>query len=183
MDFISFTGNNARSTYQRRKALDFFANLQEIKPLIQKFSSYEFRRSVMFPYLKLRKQNRLWTLRIAIGEELYFYPYPFVFPASFLRWKNKYDLEMKLQCLESLSTVDLEKKFPVKSFLNQFSVSNKERKKIKKQLIDLFSELEDFGFIENEIRLTSKNGSNLKVEDLTAIMLSKSESISFWEKL
>jgi hypothetical protein len=112
----------------------------------------------------------------------YFYPYPFFFPAPFLRCKNKYDLEMKLQFIESFSTVGLEKRFSLESFLNQFSVSNKKVKKIKKQLIDLFSVLKDSGLIENEVRLTYKKGSNLKVEDLTPIMISKSESISFWEK-
>lgn len=33
-------------------------SLQELKPVVQKFSNNEFRRSVMFPYLKLSKQNR-----------------------------------------------------------------------------------------------------------------------------
>lgn len=59
MDFLSFTGGNAKSTYQRTKALEFLTSLQDIKPLIQKFSNNEFRRSVMFPYLKLTKQNNL----------------------------------------------------------------------------------------------------------------------------
>ena len=131
MNFISFRGNNPRSTYQRNKALDFFASLQDIKPLIQKFSSNEFRRSVMFPYLKLRKQNRRWAVKMAIGEELYFYPYPFSFPADFLVWKNKYDLEMKLQLIGSLSTVSLEKKFPSKSFSINFLFLTKKEKKSK----------------------------------------------------
>lgn len=63
---------------------------------------------------------------MSIGKELYFYQYPF----DFLVCKNKYDLLMKLQRIESFSTVSLEKKF-----LNQFSVSNKNLTKIKKQLI------------------------------------------------
>lgn len=53
--FIGFTGGNMKNTYQRTKALEFFTSLQEIKPFIQKFSNEEFRRSVMFPYLKLKK--------------------------------------------------------------------------------------------------------------------------------
>lgn len=56
IDFISFTANNERRTYQRSKALDFFISLQEIKPVVQKFSENEFQRSIMFPYLKLNKQ-------------------------------------------------------------------------------------------------------------------------------
>ena len=183
MDFINFTGSNARSTYQRTKALEFFASLQEIKPLIQKFSNNEFQRSVMFPYLKLKKQNRRWTIRMAVGEELYFYQYPFLFPNYFISYQNKYDLEIKLQLIESFSTVGLEKRFPVRNFLNQFSVPNKELKKIKKQLVDSFSTLKGSELIENEFSLNYKNGSSKKVEDLTSIMISKSESLSFWEKI
>jgi len=53
-------------------------------------------------------------------------------------------LEIKLQLIESFSQVELEKRFPVKNFLNQFSVSNKDKTKIKKQLIDSFSRLKDY---------------------------------------
>jgi hypothetical protein len=85
-------------------------SLKELTSLIQKFSNEEFRRSVMFPYLKLKKQNRKWTVTLAVGEEFYFYPYPFLFPNSFLICKTKYDLEIKLQLIKSFSTVELEKK-------------------------------------------------------------------------
>jgi hypothetical protein len=119
-DFIGFTGGNMKSTYQRTKALEFLTSLQDIKPLIQKFSNEEFRRSVMFPYLipylKLKKQNRKMDCYMAVGEEFYFYQYPFFFPNSFLIYKNKYDLEIKLQLIESFSTVELEKKLTVKDF-------------------------------------------------------------------
>jgi hypothetical protein len=190
VDFIVFTGGNMKSTYHRTKALEFLTSLQDIKSLIKKFSNEEFRRSVMFPYLKLKKQNRRWTIRMAVGEELYFYKYPFFFPNSFLICKNKYDLEIKLQLIESFSKVEVEKRFPVKKFLNRFSVSNKDTTKIKKQLIDSFSRLKDSELIENEFILTSKNGSSnkekclvKKIEDLSPGLLSRSESLSFWENI
>ena len=186
MDFISFTGGNAKSTHQRTKALEFLTSLQDIKPLIQNFSNNEFRRSVMFPYLKLTKQNRRWTIIMAIGEELYFYQYPFFFPNSFLIYKNKYDLEIKLQLIESFSQVELEKKLLVQELLNKFCVSNKDLTKIKKQLIDSVSKLKDSGLIENEFSLTFKNVSlneTKKIEDLSPGLLSKIESLSFWEKI
>ena len=114
---------------------------------------------------------------MAIGEEFYFYQYPFFFPNSFLIYKNKYDLEIKLQLIESFSQVELEKRFPVKKFLNQFSVSNKDLTKIKKQLIDSFFELKDSELIENEFILTSKNGSfNREIGDLSSGLLSRSGS-------
>jgi hypothetical protein len=193
-DFIGFTGGDMKSTYQRTKALKFLTSLQELKPLIQKFSNEEFRRSVMFPYLipylKLKKQNRKWTVTLAVGEEFDFYPYPFLFPNSFLICKNKYDLEIKLQLIESFSTVELEKKLLVKRFLNQFYGPNKDLAKIKKQLIDSFFILKDSQLIENKFSLISKNGSSNevrlrtgKIESLSPGMLSKSESLSFWEKI
>jgi len=183
IDFISFTGGNRKSTYQRTKGLEFLTSLQDLKPLIQKFSENEFRRSVMFPYLKLKKQNRRWTVRMAVGEELYFYQYPFFFPNSFLICKNKYDLEIKLQIIESVSQVELEKIFPVKEFFNKFCVPNKDLTKIKNQLIDSFSKLKDSELIENEFSLSFKNGSSAKVEELSPGLLSKSEYLSFWEKI
>jgi hypothetical protein len=144
----------------------------------------------MFPYLKLKKQNRKWTVTLAVVEEFYFYQYPFLFPNSFLICNNKYDLEIKLQLIESFSTVELEKKLLVKRFLNQFSVPNKDLAKIKKQLIDSFFILKDFQLIENKFSLISKNGSSNKlrhrtekIESLSPGMLFKSESLSFWEKI
>ena len=184
MEFISFTGGNAKSTYQRTKALEFLTSLQDIKPLIQKFSNNEFRRSVMFPYLKLTKQNRRWTIIMAIEKEFYFYQYPFFFPNSFLIYKNKYDLEIKLQLIEGFSQVELKKIFPVKKCLNQFSVSNKDLTKIKKQLIDSFLELKDYELIENKFILTFKNGSlNKEITNLSPGRLSRSKSLYFLEKI
>lgn len=116
-DFLHFTGVNEKSQYQRTKALIFLKNLQEIKPLLQKFSDNEFRSSVMFPYLKLEKQGKAWIVTMVIGEEVYFYKYPFFFPNSFLTYQSKYDLEVKLKFIESISTVGLFKKFYVKDFL------------------------------------------------------------------
>ena len=95
-------------------------------------------------------------------------------------------MEIKLQLIESFSQVELKKRFPVKKCLNQFSVSNKDLTKIKKQLIDSFFELKDSELIENEFSLTFKNGSlneTKKIEDLSPGLLSKIESLSFWEKI
>lgn len=79
---------------------------------------------------------------------------------------------MKLQLIKSLSTVSLEKKFPLKNFLNQFSISNKDLTKIKKQLVELFSEL-----IENRICLD--NDSDTAIKNCMPVILSKNKYIYF----
>jgi hypothetical protein len=86
---------------------------------------------------------------------------------------------MKLQLIENFSTVGSAKGFPLESFLNQFSIPNKEKKKIKKQLIKLFFVLKDSGLIENKVRLPYKKGSDLKIENLTPRMISNSEFLYF----
>ena len=75
---------------------------------------------------------------------------------------------MKLQLIESFSTVSLEKKFPLKKFLNQFSVSNKDLTKIKKQLED---------------RICLDNDSDIDIKNCMPVTLSKNKYIYFWEKV
>jgi len=95
---------------------------------------------------------------------------------------------MKLQLIESFSTVSLEKKFPLKSFLNQFSLSNKDLTKIKKQLIELFFELKDFELIEDRICLDNDsdildNDSDIDIKNCMPVMVSKNKYIHFREKI
>lgn len=79
------------------------------------------------------------------------------------------------QKLNSFSRLELEKKFYLKDFLNQFSVSHKNLRKLKKERIDLLARLKDHQFIEDQFSLTSKDGSSL--------MLPKSEYLSFYETI
>ena len=67
---------------------------------------------------------------------------------------------------------------------------NKDLAKIKKQLINSLFRLKNSQLIENQFSLISKNGSSNKVrhqtgkiESLSPGMFSKSESLSFWEKI
>lgn len=61
------------------------------------------------------------------------------------------------------------------------SVSNKDLTKIKKQLIDLFSELKDAELIENRICLN--NDPDIDIKNWMPVMLSKNKYIYFWEKV
>ncbi len=117
-DFQRFLGRNPKSSYHRSKFLDFLTSLQRLLSLIEKFSDIEFRSSVIFPLFKLRKQARLWVLRIAIAEQLYFYNYPFIFSDSLLYFQNKSDLIVNLEIIQVFSTNSLEKKFPVENLIH-----------------------------------------------------------------
>ena len=174
------------SSYLRKNSLDSFVQKEQFFKLIQLLS---FIRSLEYSKQFIDDQV-YYVMEFAVMDFISFtggiYQYPFFFPNSFLIYKNKYDLEIKLQLIESFSQVELEKKLLVKELLNQFCVSNKDLTKIKKQLIDSVSRLKDSGLIENEFSLTFKNVSlneTKKIEDLSPGLLSKSESLSFWEKM
>ena len=178
-DFQRFLGRNPKSSYQRSKLLDFLTSLQTLPPLIEKFSDIEFRSSVMFPLFKLRKQGRSWVLRVAIGEQLYFYNYPFIFSDSLLYFQNKSDLIVKLEIIQVFSTNSLEKRFPVENLIHQFP--KKKRAQIKKLIIELLDELKKSKLIESSFNIVLKKGSSKKVENLTPLLITQSKDIFFSE--
>ena len=185
VDFLRFLGKDPKSTYQRNKVLDFLKNLQDLPPFVEKFSEIEFRSSIMFPLLKLTKTHQLWIFRIAVGEQLYCYSYPFIFSNCFRDFQNKYDLLVKLEIIQVLSTDSLEKKFSVEDFMNQFSISNKKRGEIKKLIIDLLDELKTSNSIEPHFDIVYKydaeKKSNKKVKKLTPSLISQSKDIFLHE--
>ena len=180
-DFQRFLGRNPKSSYQRSKLLDFLTSLQTLPPLIEKFSDIEFRSSVMFPLFKLRKQGRSWVLRVAIGEQLYFYNYPFIFSDSLLYFQNKSDLIVKLEIIQVFSTNSLEKRFPVENLIHQFP--KKKRAQIKKLIIELLDELKKSKLIESNFNIVLKKGSSKKVENLTPLLITQSKDIFFSETI
>lgn len=180
--FLMFTGVGEK--YQHGKALKFFRSLQDLKPLVQKFSDYHFRSSVIFPYLNLeRETGKAQLVKIAVGEELYLYHYPFFLPECFLTSQSKYDLEIKFEFIESFSQIGLEKKLYIEDFFKKFRIPNKKRREIKERIIGLFEELKNKKLIKEEFQIITKSDSLLKVTQLTPGLLSKNRCICFYETL
>jgi len=65
---------------------------------------------------------------------------------------------VKLQFIESISKVGLEKKFYVKDFFTQFSIPNKEQTRIKRNIVNVFHKLKEENYIEDRLQLITKNG-------------------------
>ena len=166
VDFLHFLDKDVKSTYQRTKLMEFFKNLQELPPFVEKFSDSEFQSSIMFPLLKLTKQGRSWFLKIAIGEQLYWYSYPFRWTSSLCNFQNKYDLLVKLEIIQVLSTDSLKKKISVEDFLNQFSIPNKKRAEIKNLIIDLLDKLKAKDFQITPSALEVIKNSHMQINDI-----------------
>jgi hypothetical protein len=124
--------------YQLTKIVQFLKGLQTIEPLVTYFSDTSFRSVVAFPYLVVEKQTKYWNVTLAIAKELYFYQYLFRFPNFFVKYRNNYDFEVKLEIIRVFSTGNTEKMFETETFLKQFRVPNKCRSGIKKLFLICF---------------------------------------------
>lgn len=114
-DFYKFLGEKEKyntyvDRYRRQKYIQFFNNLQSIKPLITTFSDQIFQSSVAFPTLGIDKINFDWVAQVSIAKNLYLYDHPFYLSKSLIIYKNTYELQIKFQILQNFSVDDLEKK-------------------------------------------------------------------------
>lgn len=66
--------------------------------------------------------------RVVLMDDLFHYQYPFLLPRSFLSYKTRYDLYLKIEILRVLSVKDRKKILHLDNFLNKFSVSNCKKK-------------------------------------------------------
>lgn len=93
-------------------------------------------------------------------------------------------MEVKIEFIQVISTVSLQKEFPTQNFLNQFSISNENQTKIKILIMKAFQELENSKLVENELKLIQKNGSSIEIgiKEMYLFLLTKNRYISFFEK-
>ena len=180
--FLEFIGKPKNNRYQIRKLVEFLESLQEIKPILDCFSDGGFRRYVAFPYLKVEQRKGLWV-ELAICRELHFYRYPFHLPERFLNYQDNFELKVKFIFLQSFCRVSIRKEFPTQEFLEQKSLSNYKRAKLKKCIVKVFHELQDLKVIEPEVEILTKQNRLKEVTRLTSILVSRSELIFYRENI
>ena len=176
-DFVKFTGIQISKQSQRDKLIRYFKQLQKLDPIVKEFSDRAFQSYVCFPYVEC--QNLLGnscSIEVLAVEELFFFcfPYPFQLPKSFLISTHKNDLKLKLQLMKSLAVSDQKKRLDLEEFFNTINVGNDRLIQIKKNIIQLLSELVENKMIQNEVEVILKSGKkkyhlikNLTTSDIT----------------
>lgn len=182
-EYIEFSGVKNINQYQRDKFINLFYSFQKTEPLITYFTDTHFQSLLVFPYVNVQKQANSWVVKVAISKLLYAYQYPFSFPNTFLTYKNIYDLQLKLQLIEAISTVTLEKVFYVEVFLKQFNVSTSKKAIMKKHIVKIFNQLQIFGIIKNHYRLIKKSQQIEQVDTLTHLLVGQANRIYFYENI
>ena len=124
-----------------------------------------------------------------IAEEVYGYRYPYYLPESLLflptynDYYRNYIVKIKLLFIESYSSSAVEKRMPIKAFLNQFHRSNQKIATIKKEILIIFKDLQKKDLIDSRFKLISETGKEDKLTELSTSSFTKYDIICFYEKI
>ena len=94
-------------------------------------------------------------------------------------YKNRYELQIRYKIFQNFSVNDLKKTFDVQILLNSFNASQKRHVNNKKEIIKQFNQL----LIRNQYELHLKNGKTRIVDKLTPLLVGKTKTMYFYEKL
>ena len=188
-DFTHYIGADDKSHYQRKKTLQIFKDLEAFQRFklqiftLEDFDDFEFCSSVIIPYLKVKKNGRLWTVNLAIAKELYEYNYPFQINKYFLTWKTIYQFQVKSQMIEVIAKNSLKKELYIEEFLNRFNIPNKKQTQLKQMIIEAISEEINNQSIKPQFKVIQKDGSIKKINKLQIKDISQIKVISFYENV
>ena len=188
-DFTRYIGADHKSHYQRKKALQIFKDLEAFQIFklqtftLEDFDDFEFCSSVIIPYLKVKKNGRLWTVNLAIAKELYEYKYPFQINEYFLTWKTIYQFQVKSQMIEVIAKNSLKKELYIEEFLKRFNIPNKKQTQRKQMIIEAISEQIKNQLIQPQFKVIQKDGSIKKINKLQTKDISQIKVISFYENI
>jgi len=169
--FVRFIGMKISNHSDRGKLLFYFSQLQMLDPIVKVFSNMAFRSYVCFPYVDCTNPSgKSWFIEVLGAEELFYFPYPFRLPKSFLCSGSKNDLRLKVRLIKSLAVKNQKKILNLEEFFNTINARNDMFIKIKKNLIQLLNDLVVNGIIQNkvEIILKSCKNKNYLIQNLTA---------------
>ena len=106
----------------------------------------------------------------------------------FLTYKKDFELEIKLQFIQSYSNESLQKIFYSHQILEQYKNNNNKKKAQFKQYIQhLFQQALKHKIIQNNLQIEFKNKKKktqfIEIQKLTLLLIGQSQVIHFYEQL
>jgi hypothetical protein len=192
--FLEYIGGKRTNRYQLKQLVTFFKRLKNMNTICEQFSDGGFRGYVICPKVDVLSPKetgrRSWTAFVSVVEEFFDYTYPFRFPTQFLTYSDRNDLKIKLLFLKSFSNPWMEKQLLTEEFLNTNSLSNSQRARIKRDIVEHFNVLVELNYIEAKFRiqyspLQKIKGKSIHEETtnkLTTLKVGRSIAIFYREK-
>lgn len=166
-DFLEYT-KQSNNYYQLKKLLKFFEELQK-NSLIQFFSDIKYRSLVTIPEVRFDKgKQNSWIAQVWRAEELFYHAHPFILPDLLKPKLKKYEFEVQFKVIQVFSSVNIEKIFSIKDFLQNYpsTLNNQQKTKIKKYFIQLVGCLKEHDLIESNYKIIS-GGKPYHTDQLT----------------
>ena len=192
-DFMEFINVKNASEYKTKQLIDFFQELTNTPHLVNIFSEHQFQILATFPFVHVDDDSGVWKAEIYFNHQLYSYQYPFLFPKSYSSYQDKYDMQIKLQIMQSFANTSLKKKFNISEFLGRFqNTPNQTKAYIKNRIISTFQELLYHKLIQTNIALhvlgnKRENESRLQktlhieLKQLTSLLIGKATTLHYFE--
>jgi hypothetical protein len=99
--FVKFTGVQSLDKSSRQELIGYFKELHKLDPIVKEFSDGGFKSYVCFLYADCENSlGNAWFIEVFAAEELFYFPYPFQLPKSFLVSRQKNDLRLKIRLLK-----------------------------------------------------------------------------------
>lgn len=156
---IQNPGSKSMTDYQLKKMKEFFGKIQTGR-LQTSFSDGSFQSLAMVPQVKFEKdpKQKCWIGEVWVVEKLFSYQYPFQVPDLFQKQLPKDRFEVQFYFLKVFSSVNLEKEFLIREFLDSYpsTISNQRQTNIKKYFIELVESSMEKGLIENSYKILSE---------------------------
>lgn len=190
-DFLNFIQKSNKNQYQLKQLIQFFDKLQTMKPFVKVLTSESFESFTIFPFVKTKKEFGKygpWIIEVAILQDLYFYNYRFFFPKYFMTYQYDFELQIKLQFMQSYSTKNLKKIFYLEEILNQYKQANNQKKaKIKKIIQNTFFQALEHQMVQDNCQIKFKNKKRetqfIEIRNLTTLAIGQGINICFYEKI
>lgn len=102
-----------------------------MKPFVKIITNNSFQSFTIFPVIKVKKQFGEYgpgIIAVSILKEFLFYSYKFFLSTYFLTYQKDFELEIKLQFIQSYSNKSLQKTFYSNQILEQYKNKNNKKK-------------------------------------------------------
>lgn len=88
---------------------------------------------------------------------------------------------IKYSFIKAFSKTGFNKVLPIKALLNQFSLTNSQKRNFKILILKLIYELKDYKLIEPQINLVGKSSERVNIDKLTPYKIGNAEYIILFE--
>jgi hypothetical protein len=184
-DFIKYQDPTTSLTnrYQLQKTKWFFQQLQT-GVLLTSFTNIKFQSLIAIPRVTFEKSPTLKNLigNLWLVDDLFYYQYPFNIPNFFHQKLSRDQFRVRFKFYQVFHSISIEKQFFIRLFLDSYPVkiSNRQKKIIKQEFIQLVELMQDFKLIENNYKIIS-NGKYYSTDRLDVDNIA--EGFVLYEKL